>query len=204
MLGAYALAPFAIASFLRLLEEPRGRRIVTTVLLLTAIGFFQTHGLVLVLLAMLLIYLHRVLTPSGALKRTVRALLEGGALFVGINLFWMVRYAWAGGGILANIGRGELSYFAASPAQDVLSLRGFWLDAPYQDISDLIPVWWVLFVPILFVAVYGAFKMAQSPTTRWLAWGLASTAALGVVFAAGPGLSAADAMFRFMWDHVPA
>ena len=164
MLGAYALAPFAIASFLRLLEDPRGRRIVTTVLLLTAIGFFQTHGLLLVLVAMLVIYLHRVLTTSGAFKHTLRAVTVGGALFVGINLFWIVRYAWAGGGILDSIGRGELSYFAASPALDVLSLRGFWLDVPYQDISDLIPVWWLLFLPILFVAVYGAFGQDCSKT----------------------------------------
>ena len=45
--------------------------------------------------------------------------------------------------------------------------------------------------------------MAQRPTTRWLAWGLASTAALGVVLAAGPGLSVTEGMFRFTWDHVP-
>ena len=203
ILGAYALAPFAVTSFIGLLEAPRCRAVVTTVLLLTAIGLFQTHGLLLVGMILLVIYLHRIVTTPGALRRTAKPALQGLALFAGVNLFWIVRFATASG-VVDNIGRAELSYFAASPALDVLSLRGFWLDGPYTDISDLIAVWWLLFVPILFLAVYGALRMTRRPTIGWLGLSLASVGLLGAALAVGPGLAFTEPIYDLLWDHVPA
>ena len=61
---------------------------------------------------------------------------------------------------------GELSYFAAFPPLDVLSLRGSWLPEIYVDISDLVPVWCLLFLPLLFLAIYGAVAMLEGLITR--------------------------------------
>ena len=85
---------------------------------------------------------------------------------------------------------GELRYFAAFSPVDVLSLRGFWLSAAYIDIADIVAWWWVMALPLLFLAIYGAIAMLELRQLRWLAVGLGLLALVSIVFAAGPGLAA--------------
>ncbi|MDP2948059.1 MAG: hypothetical protein Q8P22_00785 [Chloroflexota bacterium] len=201
VLGAYALTPFAVAAFIQLLEEGWPRHAVKTALLLTLIGFFQVHGLVIVLLILVAIYLCRVAMVRGAFRQSLPAVLLATALFLGLNLFWMVRYLAAAGGAVKAMPVVEMSYFAASPPFSVLSLRGFWLSGPYVDTSQIIPVWWLLFGALLLLAVQGGLRMASTTRLRWLALALVASALVGVVLAAGPGWAATQPAFRTLWEH---
>ncbi|MFQ5872253.1 MAG: hypothetical protein ACE5JL_00425 [Dehalococcoidia bacterium] len=203
LLGAYALTPFAVTSFIRMLEHPRPREAAKTVFFLTLIGFLQVHGLLLALLVLAVLYIGRLVIVRGSFRHSLPMVSLGAGLFVGLNLFWILRYAIAGGGALDNMRPGELGYFAASPPLDVLSLRGFWLQKAFTDISDLVPVWWLLFFPLFFLATYGAFRLFEVPNKRWLAAGLVLLGVISVVLAAGPGVSVTEPAFGAVWDGIP-
>lgn len=203
ILGAYALIPFAVTSFVRLLEEPNPRHAIKVALILTAIGFLQIHGLFLVCLLLGGLFLGRIAMAPRSMRNTLPVLLMGAVLFVGVNTFWIVRYAGAGGGVIQNMARGELSYFAAFPPLDVLSLRGSWLPPIYLDISDLVPVWWVLFLPLFALAIYGGIVMRDNPRNRWIALGLSVAGVASLILAAGPGVAGVESAFQWLWEHVP-
>ena len=203
ILGAYALIPFAVNSFVHLLEEPRPGHAIKVALLLTAIGFFQIHGLALACLVLGALYLGRIAAVPGSFRSTLPVLLLSAFLFLGVNAFWIVRYAIAGGGVTQNMPVAELSYFAAFPPFDVLSLRASWLPGIYLDVSDLVGVWWLFFLPLLFLATYGAITMWGVPRLRWLILGLALTALIGLVLAMGPGVPAFRPLFQWLWEHLP-
>jgi len=156
-----------------------------------------------VLLILLVVYAHRVIFVEGAFRQSLNMVLLSAGFYLGANAFWIVRFVIAGVGVTKNIAIGELRYFAASPPIEVLSLRGFWLDAPFVDISELVPMWWLLFVPLLFLAVYGAFRMAEKENLRWLVGAIITVAFLGVALAVGPGWPTTEPLFRFLWEEVP-
>lgn len=203
LLGAYALIPFVVTAFVRMLEEPRPRHAVKTALLLTLVGFLQVHGLALALLVIVALYLSKVVVARQAFRSSLSTVLLSAALFLGINAFWIARYVIAGVGVAHNMPIGELSYFTASPPLDVLSLRGFWLSEAYVDIADLIPVWWLLFIPLLYLAVHGALSLVENHRLRWLSLGLAIVAVVSLFLAAGPGSRATEGVFRALWGHFP-
>ena len=203
ILGAYALTPFAVTSFIRLLEDPQPRRAVVTALVLTGISFLQVHGLILVMLVLAIIYAARLITARSSFRRTLPGLVLTAVLFLGINLFWIVRYAIAGGGVVKNILPGEFVHFAAGPLLDVVSLRGFWKNFEYTDIADLIPVWWVLFLFLLAIAIFGIFRIIQRTDIRWLGCALLATGIVSVGLAAGPSISVIETLFIGIWDQFP-
>ena len=203
LLGAYALTPYAANSFLRMLERPNPREAVKTVGFLTLIGFLQIHGLFLALLVLGALYVGRIVVVPGAFRDSLPMVSLSAVLFLGVNLFWIVRYVIVGGGIVDNMPATELRYFAASPPIDVLSLRGFWISDAFTDISDLVPVWWLLFAVLFFLAAYGALAMLGIRSLRWLAIGLVLTGSAGAVLAAGPAFSITEPAFSALWEHIP-
>jgi hypothetical protein len=203
ILGAYALMPFAVTAFIRLLEDPQPRHVIRLVLILTAIGFLQVHGLLLAGLILVILFLSRALVVKGSLKNSLPALLLGLAAFIGINAFWMVRYVISGGGAVHNMPAGELEYFAASSLLDVLSLRGFWLSDAYVDIADLLPIWWVLLLPWSALVLYGVLSMAKFPHLRWVFLSLLITALVSIVLALGPVTPLVQTAFQWLWEYVP-
>ena len=202
VLGAYALMPFAVTSFIHLLEEPRPRHAIKTVLFLTVIGFLQIHGLIITLLLLAILYLGRIVAVRNAFRSSLRMMILSVTLFMGVNLFWIIRFAMVGGGAVNNMHVGELRFFAASPPLQTLALRGFWQSA-YLNISDLVPVWWLLLYPLLFLAGYGSYKLLTGPGRLWLALGLIAAVIVGVLLAAGPGSSLTEGLFRSLWEHIP-
>ncbi len=203
VLGAYALMPFAVNSFIRLLEEPRPRHAVKTVLFLSLIGLLQLQGLILALLALFLLYVGRITVVRGAFQRSLPMVLLSAALFLGVNLFWIIRYALAGGGVLTSMPIGQLDYFAASPAVNVVSLRGFWLSGPYMDVSNLGAMWWLALFCVLFLAINCVSAMLRVSPLRWLVLGLVLTGLVGVVLAVGPNVSMVRPVFNWLWEHFP-
>ena len=203
ILGAYALIPFAATSFINLLEDPSRKRIVVFALILTVISHLQIHGLALALLVLGPLYLTQCATVPGRFKQSLPWVAWSGGLFLLLNSFWIARFIVAGGGVTKNMPVAELGYFAAFPPLDVLSLRGSWLSGAYVDIYDLVPVWWLLFLPLLVLAVYGAMSMWDNSRLRWLALGLAFAGLAGLVMAAGPGTPGIGGLFTSLWEEFP-
>ena len=203
LLGAYAIMPFALTSFLDLLEQPNHRNAIKTALLATLTGFFQIHGLGLLILLFGLIYVCRCITSFRSARRSLAAITLTVAVFLAINLFWILRYASSTGLVFDSMNIGDLTFFGPSSPQDVISLRGFWLAHAFLDVADLVPLWWVSFIPVLYLAVDGAQRMLTNNSLRWLGLGLCAVGILSMILAAGPVIPLVKPIFLWTWDHVP-
>ncbi len=205
VLAAYALLPFAVTALARVLEAPRrARPAVALALVLTAIAIVQAHGLALAVLALAVLYAAWLVLGRGDRRGSLRALGIAAAVFLVVNAFWMVRYILAGSGVAAGMDVRELAEFAARPPLQALSLRGFWIGDVYRDISDIIPIWWLLFAVLLYLAVHGAATATGNRRARWLGVGLVALGVVAAVLAAGPGTRALRPAFEALWEHVPA
>lgn len=202
VLAVYAVTPFLVSEFVKLLESPRQRYAVTVALLLTIIGLLQIHGVPLAFILLTCIFVGRLLVSRKHIKKSVAMLVLSGVLFVCINLFWMTRFTEAGGGAPANMPLQEMNYFAVSSALEALSLRGFWCSQPYLDISDLISFGWILFVPLAILVTFGAFSMVKSDRSRWLGIGVVALAVLSGLLAIGPRVDFISGLIRFLWENV--
>ena len=203
LLGAYAIMPFALTSFLHLLEQPNHRNAIKTALLATIIGFFQVHGLGLLILLFGLIYVCRCITNFRSARRSLAAITLTATVFVAINLFWIIRYILSPGLVLDSMDLGDLTFFGPSNPQDVISLRGFWLADAFVDVADLVPLWWISFIPVLFLALDGAQRMLTSKALRWVGLGLCAVGIMSVILAGGPAVPLVNPIFSWIWDHVP-
>ena len=202
VLAVYAVTPFLVSEFVKLLENPRQRYAVTVALLLTAIGLLQIHGVPLAFVLLTCIFAGRLLHSRDHMKKIVAMLAVSGVLFVCLNLFWITRFTEAGGGAPANMPVQEMNYFAVSSVLEALSLRGFWCSQPYLDISDLIPFGWILFLPLLGLVYCGVFSMAHSDRARWLSNGFIAVAVVSGLLAIGPRVDFISGFIRFLWENV--
>ncbi len=202
VLAVYAVTPFLVTEFVKLLENPRQRHAVTVALLLTAIGLLQIHGVPLALILLTCIFVGRLLLSREHIKKSFAMLALSGGLFTCLNLFWITRFIEAGGGAPANMPIEEMNYFAVSSVMEGLSLRGFWCSQPYLDITDVISFGWILFVPLLALAFLGAFFMIKNDRVRWLGLGFIAVTVISGVLAIGPRVELINGLIRFLWENV--
>jgi hypothetical protein len=203
MLGAYALLPFLVSSFSKLLAEPSGRNAVKVAMWLTLIGMMQLQGLVLGLIVLLVFTTFHVGRRSSKWRAQSRAMALTAALFIGLNILWLTRFLMAGDGATQNMSVGEMAYFAANPATDVLLLGGFWLDEAYLQIGDLIPAGRALAGPILFLSLFGLVAGLGSELTRRVCLALGLLVVIAFLLAAGPGMQITRPFFEVIWENIP-
>ena len=204
LLGAYAIIPFALTSFLHLLEQPNHRNAIKTALLATVVGFFQVHGLGLLILLFGIIYVCRCITNFRSTRGSLAAITLTATVFLAINLFWIIRYFPSPELALDSMDLGDLTFFGPPNPQDVISLRGFWLTHAFIDVADLVPLWWISFIPVLFLALDGAQRMLTGKELRWVGLGLCAVGITSVMLAGGPTVPFVNPVFSWIWDHVPA
>ena len=213
ILAAYALMPFAIKAFLDLLEKGGVKNAIKVTLLSTLVGMMSIHGLLLLFLAFLIIFVVKVIKER---KRPATIIPSGkyvmlsAALFLTLNVYWLVPDLSAGGTVVEQISRTDLLFFAPSPTSsfgvmfDTASMYGFWRGG-YIYAEDILPVWWVLFVFILFLALYGFISRVTSPPMgqRWVVISFGIIAVVSFLLAVGAASEFTRPPFEWAWEHVP-
>jgi len=238
ILAAYALIPFAIKAFLDLLEKGGGKNAIKVTLLSTLVGMMAVHGLFLLFLAFLIIFLVKVVKEHKRPARITPSIKYVGisaALFLILNVYWLVPALSAAGTVVEQIGQADLLLFAAEPTSsfgvifDTLSMYGFWRGG-YVYAKDFLPIWWVLFIFILFLAVYGFINRVTSTplhsspsqaeeeevsaegatplraTIMGHRWVVVSFGIIGVVsflLAVGAASDFTRPPFEWAWEHIP-
>ena len=211
LLASYAVLPFAVKAFLRFLEMGRTRDVVKVALLWTLAGVFQLHGFVLLGVIFLVLTLVHVLKARSRMETVLvlsRPALIGAMVFVLLNLYWLVPALSGGGAPASRIGADEIQFFAPTSLSgrpvvlEVAALEGFWR-APGLVPSGLSSFWWVPFIGMTFLWVYGLTGALQRRNTRpeVLAFGL--LAFLGLFLALGVSTPVSRPVFEFLWDQVP-
>ncbi|HWH09020.1 MAG TPA: hypothetical protein VNX21_07450, partial [Candidatus Thermoplasmatota archaeon] len=201
VLWMYALLPWVLLAWLRAADGSR-RALVAVALLVTLVGVFQGHG---VLLAAGLVAAH--LVALALLRRDLRAPLKSACILLlavlALNAAWWAPVLFASDGGVPASDAAEKAFFATRPeslptvGHAALTLQGFWRAGyePYYDAG------WTLLLPaaMLFLALQGLVLGWRSPLH--LAAALAGLA--GLVLGMGPSSALARPAFELAWDHVP-
>ncbi len=152
ILLSYSLIPLATL----LLKESFERGSIRRALLFSLVASLMavdSHMLLLGLIVWTIAFLLYLARGS----RVLKVGLAAAASFLLLNIYWICP-AISSPGVISTVGLADLAVFA--PRSDVpiqlalASMYGFW--RPYITTKDVLPGWELLFVIILFLAVYGA------------------------------------------------
>lgn len=195
---AYSLLPWALVPVREALHGRTGEsapRIALWLALLAAVDIHIAGIYGLLVLAAL------AAAPKGRL-------LIGGvglALAAALSAYWLLPASFTSPG--AGIGPADLGVYASRPSgfavlASLLSLHGFWRDE-FPDLAERAPVLYALVVPILGLAAAGAARLLARREDRRFTLAVASTAALGLLLAAGTSFPPSAPAFRWLFEVVP-
>ena len=170
----YALTPLALWSLNMFLRSPSFRTSSLCVLFTSLVGIVYPQGLLLLMgLYVITGIVSMVYAPLGfnGLKKTVMWVVPAVGLFSLVNCYWLIPLITAEGTLYHQISDGDRLQFAATSVTsrgllfDLASMHGFWRPG-YVYAIDLLPLWEVWFLIVLFLAVLGATVYAFRSTRQ--------------------------------------
>jgi hypothetical protein len=206
---SYSLLPFALYYFIAVLEGRGRKNVLLSAVFVTLVGVFSNHGLLLVLLAYLVVFVARLVQERrnrarmvGIVKRTVLLAV----LFLLLNAYWLTSFQ-----VPSALGEvTELDIFVFSPRPttalgtgfSLLSMRGFWRTA-YVHTTDILSAWWVVFIFIFLLAVFGATSRFNDRKLGAYVKGIGLLGLIGLFLSLGVTNQVSRPVFTFLWDHLP-
>ena len=206
LLSSYALLPWAVKSFIRLMEEPSFKQALKVSLWLTLIApSWQT--LVMAVGILFLFFVIKLL-KKGDRRRLALHVAETAGLFGLFNVGWV--YSTVLGHsvtteALSTVTHQDLSVFATSTNPNMLfnvaGMYGFWRPG-YDYPKDHLWGWQFLFLIILFLATSG-WLMGQKGRGRIYVNVIALLIPVSIILATGVSEPHIGKFYLFLYDHVP-
>jgi hypothetical protein len=212
LLLAYAVTPFAIKAFIELLEDRNWKKAVKVALLTTLAGVFMVQALFLLFLAYLILVL-LVLGKEFRSQNLLKSAAQVGGLvslsalmFLALNLYWLLPSLSTVGPMVGQITELDFLVFAPTPASriafDLASMHGFWR-AGYLYTRDVLPLWWLVFLFILFLVSYGLVCRYDDRKIGWSVKSFALMGAAGLLLAGGYALEITRPIYEWLLRHLP-
>lgn len=209
VMAAYAVTPFAIKAFLDLLDKGGAKNVIKVALLSTLVGMFQIHGLVLLFLAFFIILAVKITTDRKVRARVVwvgKLVGIAALFFLALNLYWLIPALSADDTLVDQISQRDLLFFAPEPTSgvgtmfDLAAMYGFWRGG-YTYVKDLLPVWWIGFAFILYLAVTGFLYKLKDGRIGWIVVSFGLMWLVGLVLAAGASVEFTKPAFEWLFEH---
>ena len=125
-----------------------------------------------------------------------------------LNVYWFVPLLNVGATPLSQLGIEDMSLFAPRDTTgfgvgfSILSLHGFWRFG-YLYTKDILPVWWLVAIFILFLALYGIITMWRNEKQGTYVKSMTFIAVVSTVLAIGVSSTVTRPMFTFLWENFP-
>ena len=209
LLWAYALIPFGVKSILELMDSRSIKTAIKMAVLTTLVGLLDIHGYFLLILIFIILSVVRLISNNNTplqIRQTGKVIAISVGMFLLLNLYWLVPVLTAQGTLLNQIGKADLLFFAPHSTGafgitfDIASLWGFWRTG-YLVPGNYFPFWWIPFIYILFLAVYGA--LSHRSHRQWLTLSLAITGIIAFLLAVGAASNLTYPMFDWLWQNIP-
>lgn len=210
LLLGYAVMPFAIRTIFSFFKEPNLKRALRMTLLLTLVGMFSSHILILVLFVFIVIFVVKLIPTSSRLTTFInltKYTAIAASIFFLINTYWILP-ALISKSILSQIGTEDLIVFSAknwSGAPSLLfglaSLHGFWREG-YRYISDIVPGWYLIYIFILFLTIYGLVNKYNEKEIGHHVKTFMVLAIISLVLATGISTPYFSDLYTFLFDKV--
>jgi hypothetical protein len=211
LLVGYALIPFAVGSFISLVEGANLKKAVKLALLTTLVTVFSLHSLFILLFVYLVIFSVKLIAERKqlpALSHAGKYASLSAIMFLALNVFWLAPVFTGGGTALTQISGQDIAAFAPratshlGTAFDIASMHGFWRGG-YLYIVDFVHWWWVFPILIILLALYGAITGFRVKDIRWPVTSFAIIGILGFVLALGAGSRFTSPIFTWLFEHFP-
>jgi len=210
ILLAYASIPFAIKQMINFFEKQSLGNSIKLVLLLTLVGIFNPHCLLFTLLVFA-VFLAAKLIQSRRQAKIVANLIKMTVIislaFLVVNLYWLVpTYITLQETSLGAISDKDLQAFTArawgtgsSLLFSIASMHGFWREG-YNYISTILPGWYLIFIFIMFLAVYGVVVQWSNKKIGLYVRCLTIVAFLSLILGTGVSTPYFSGFFQFLFD----
>ncbi|MBI4216758.1 MAG: DUF3367 domain-containing protein [Chloroflexi bacterium] len=210
LLLAYAVLPLAVKAFIDFLENPGGKNGLRLALLITLVSTFNPHLLIILFVVILMLQISWLISERGQLR--LRGFIKGigiaGFSFILLNIYWIIP-VFTEAKVLARLGTiSDLPVFTAKSLPGVFNvlfsvatMHGFWRPG-YNYISSFLPFWQLIFVAILFVAIYGFVNYCDHAKTGWVIRGLAGVAIIAILLGTGISTPFFSDLYSFLFENV--
>jgi hypothetical protein len=236
VLWAYAWLLIAIGVFIKLLREGNWKNTVKMAVLATLAGLLQVQGFFILLVACSIILFIKIILDRSKTSVFESLKWSGAAagIFFVLNLYWLIPLFTSTGTTLNQLNQADqLAFSSGNTAEpgilfNILSMHGFWRES-YTYAKDILPFWWILFLIILFLAIYGFISKVFPPsrpagtkpnekealpegseeakrtqTSRlWLPISFAVIGATGFILALGVATDYTRPFFEWLWNSIP-
>jgi len=142
------------------------------------------------------------------LLRLMKSVAITAGTYGALNLYWIIPSMTADHTLLSQVGLVDLNYFAPknipniSTAFTVASLHGFWR-LGYIYLKDFTAWWWILFLVILFFAIYGTIGRQSKHRISWKVTSVATIGAISLFLAIAATITSTRAPFEWLWENFP-
>lgn len=207
LLLAYAITPLAVKFVINFFQRQRLIEAVKVSLLLTLIAMFNSHMLLLNLLLFSIFFIAIVVKNRGRKLVKLSGLTSAlFALFFLLNIYWILpTFLFVDETILTSISYRDLLVFTAKVWGtgpniffSVASMHGFWR-AGYHYISYILPVWYLPYIVILFLAIYGFLANFNDKRLGVYIKGFAAVGVISLILGVGAGISTHFLKEFFEW-----
>jgi hypothetical protein len=213
ILGAYAVMPFAIKSFVSLLNKPGKETACRAALLTFIVGIFSVQSIILLaliysLLSTVVIFRTRD-NPRHLFETAVAALLAL-AVWIGLNLSWLIPQVFLGSSSQTTIiGTEHIKIFAPHATSslgipfDVATLWGFWRPGIIST-HDLFPkFWWIFPTILMFFGTIGLLTNIRVRDRGWIFGVFGTLFVVAFPLALGAGSPVTEPLFRWLFETIP-
>ncbi|MBF8304055.1 MAG: hypothetical protein HW399_430 [Dehalococcoidia bacterium] len=213
-LAGYAIAPLAIKAMISLAQHPGRKKAAISAVLLSLIGLFSPHMMVMILAAGIVILLFHVFPKVGHReeKPALSATVKSFALFIAISLilsfYWLLPAFTSKTAFLYQIGKADLEVFSAKPLLSgsnvflaLATLHGFWRGG-YQYITELLPLWYLTALLFIFLAVHGFLAKYQDEKIGNVVKAMGVIGILSLLFASGASSPYFSPVYEFLFNKV--
>ncbi len=152
LLLSYAVWPLAILQFSKFLKKP-DRDGMMKVAMLTLIASVSIHGLILLLICYLALFIFHFN------RKILRPLAMLSILVIILNLFWIVPSILFFD-FLPHNAESYIEDFGATDSLSVASLQGFWFKGIVLT-SDMFEFWYLPFLAVFLLSAYGFYLLHE-------------------------------------------
>ena len=207
LLLAYAITPFAVKALLAVFDRGSNENIIKAALWITLVGVLNLHNLVLVLLLWAILLIVQVIherRTTEKLREMIRTTAFIAGIFVLLNVYWLLPLLTAEP-TLAQIGAPDIAVFAPKPLPNVsiaftiASMYGFWRGG-YRYVTDLLPFWYLLFLFMLCLIIYGAVTTVRDKQRGTSTQVFILTVLVALVLSIGAASSFTDPLFVWLFE----
>lgn len=202
LLFAYAFLPLAVKCFIDFLENNNKKNIIKTVIFTTLVAF-STHILFMTVVIYFILFVSKIVMGKNISLRNIFIMLT---IFILLNLYWLFPVATSENTLVSRISSNDIVAFAPHTTSfsvlfSLASMHGFWREG-YIYAKDFLPLWYLLFVLIFFLAVHGFISNYKHQKPGIYVKSFAIIGIIGLILAAGANYPFTG-LFNFLFDHIP-